>query len=503
MRIRTAFAVAVISGLAWLGVPTSAAADELPPAPAETSEVTAAAEDPVSEPTPDPTDVPTSEVTEPEPEDTAAPTEEPAETSAEETASSAEGATGDPTDAPEDAQPAETTDVTPAAEEGEATGPTDSAATDEEQEAATIEVAQAAAEDGRDPRASIGDVNCTNMTVPVRLDNSQSTEVVVHEVLAGEADGDDWPSFFFDVAVSAGAIEIVHVPVTEDTEDEILVAGDTGAIAPLGSILASAVLTIDCTDDDDPHDPQARIGSLDCAQRTVDVTLDNSRSEDETIYLVGAISSANEEPGYEQTFNLPAGDVQTVLVPVTENSAVRVAVGDEEVLDETEGENGYLALEVFPVDCTPGDEPRAGIGQVDCTSLTVPVTLDNTRSPVETTFVILTEDSEDGEPTYDESFDVAAGAKGFVAVPVPDNAGVMVDVAPEDSADFFGRSATYALEGFEVDCGRAPAGRALPRLAVGAGALAATGATGLTLPIAGLTLLTSGGVLTLLGRRRS
>ncbi len=43
----------------------------------------------------------------------------------------------------------------------------------------------------------------------------------------------------------------------------------------------SPFLAVDCTDDDDPHDPQARIGGLDCAHMTVDVTLDNSRSEDE------------------------------------------------------------------------------------------------------------------------------------------------------------------------------------------------------------------------------
>ena len=60
-----------------------------------------------------------------------------------------------------------------------------------------------------------------------------------------------------------------------------------------------------------------------------------------------------------------------------------------------------------------------------------------------------------------------------------------------------------AYETFEVDCVRVAAGRAGPQLAEGDGVLAATGANGLMLPIAGLALLASGGVLSMLGRRHS
>ena len=40
----------------------------------------------------------------------------------------------------------------------------------------------AAAEDARDPRASIGDIDCTNLTVPVTLDNSRSAEALTYRV---------------------------------------------------------------------------------------------------------------------------------------------------------------------------------------------------------------------------------------------------------------------------------------------------------------------------------
>jgi LPXTG-motif cell wall-anchored protein len=74
-------------------------------------------------------------------------------------------------------------------------------------------------------------------------------------------------------------------------------------------------------------------------------------------------------------------------------------------------------------------------------------------------------------------------------------------VIAADELEFFELGDTFATERLDVDCQRAPAGRAVPRLDVGAGALAATGANGLALPIAGMMLLASGGVLTLLGRR--
>ena len=112
---------------------------------------------------------------------------------------------------------------------------------------------------------------------------------------------------------------------------------------------------------------------------TVDVIMDNSRSEDETKYSVSA-TAFEDKPIYKQTFTLSAGDVRTVLVRVGENSTVMVSVGDEDVLQETEGQEGQLVDELFRVDCTSGDGPLATVGEVTCTSLTVPVTLDNSRS---------------------------------------------------------------------------------------------------------------------------
>ena len=430
-RLAGAVGVVVLSGLACLGVP-SAAAEELLPTPSETSAVTAPTDETAAPSTPEPTDEQASESTGPETEENPAPT------------------------------------PTVAAEK-------------------TLAVA---ADNVRDPRAYVGDVNCNNLTVPLTLDNSRSTETVFLQVLV-EADGEEIP-LDAPSQLSAGAVQIVNVPVTEDAEVFLAVWDQGGGVFDEGSTLAFAVISIDCTADGDPHDPQARIGGVDCAQMAVDVTLDNSRSEDETTYLVSASTGEDEEPTYQQTFDVPAGEIQPVLVPVDENVVVEVFVGDEEVLEETDGEQGFLGQELFPVDCTPGDDPRSSIGKVNCTDLTVPVNLDNSRSPVVTDFLIIAGDDE--EFSYQDVTTVAAGAEHVVPVSVLSNAEVFVRVA-DIGAGFGGTSdeVTLAMETFDVDCGQVLAGRA--------GALPATGANGPTLPLAGLMLLASGGVLTFLSRR--
>jgi hypothetical protein len=350
----------------------------------------------------------------------------------------------------------------------------------------------AAAEDGRDPRASIGDIDCTHLTVPVTLDNSRSTETVTYRILAGEAWFDEDFSFEDMVEVSAGAIQIVDVPVTEDSVVEVL-ALDLPAGAEWGTMLADTFLRIDCTDDDNPQDPQARVGSVDCTEMTVDVTLDNSRSEVEMTFIVSVSLAFEDESESFEYYDLPAGDEQAVQVPVIENIPAHFFVGAfGPGGDEWEAwEEGFLVEELFRVNCTPGDEPLASIGEVNCTNLTVPVTLDNTRSALESWFVIYaTDEDEMEEPTFYDGFWVAAGAERVVAAGVPDGMRAVVTVDDENQ---FG---PLARETFDVDCVRVLSGRAGP-------ALAATGANGATLPLAGLTLLACGGVLSMIGRRHS
>ena len=229
----------------------------------------------------------------------------------------------------------------------------------------------------------------------------------------------------------------------------------------------------------------------------VDVTLDNSRSEVEMTFIVTSSLAYEDEPDSFEDYDLAAGAVLPVQVSVTENVPVYIFVGAGE--DENDAwDEGFLADELFRVNCTPGDEPLAGIGEVNCTDLTVPVTLDNTRSSLRSWFVIYAGDEDEfEEPTFYDGFWVAAGAERVVLARVPNNTRAAVTVS---DANYFG---PLAHELFDVDCTRVLAGRAGPQLAGGDGALAATGASGLTLPIAGLALLACGGGLSMLGRRHS
>jgi hypothetical protein len=386
---------------------------------------------------------------------------------------------------------------------GAATSPGDES-TETEQAPVVEGPLAAAAEALRDPRASIGDINCTNLTVPVTLDNSRSTEAVIYRVTL-----DDWgeePLFDKEVQVPGGATRIVTVQVSENADVAVFVGEPRREDFEPGVLLTFSYLTVGCTYDG-AYDARATVGGVDCASMTVDVTLDNSKSEDATTFAVFATSVQGEEQEesyfldqFPATFDLPAGDVRTVPVPVVENSVLNVDVFDVDAGEETQWDEGYLVREVAWVDCAPGDDPRADIGEVNCTNLTAPVTLDNSRSTVGRALMVTVGISGHHWETNGGYFPMAAGAVRMVSMPVPNKAKVAVVVAGDDG---FGLGYNFAFETFDVDCLRVLAGRAGPRLADGDGVLAATGANGLTLPITGLTLLVCGGALSMLGRRYS
>jgi hypothetical protein len=466
MRVRTALAVVILTGIASFGVP-SAAADELPPTPAETSAVTAPADEPVAAPTSDPLDVPTSEATPPEPEETAAPNGESVEPAGEESPSTADEATGDAT---------ETTDQAQLAQEP-----------DNSQTSPAAQTLAASAEEIRDPRASIGDINCANLTVPVTLDNSRSTEPVNYEVLAEVVDIEGDLDRVLQARLPADALRIVNVPLTEDTRIWVQVFADT-VLPPPGPFfnLALAVITVDCSADDDPRDPQARIGDVDCAAMTLEVTLDNSRSEEEVNYRVAV--DLEERLTYEQIHNVPAGEVASVPVPVTENSVILVSVADEDLRE------GDMLFQRIRVDCMPGDGPRASIDEVNCTNLTVPVTLDNTESSVETSFSVVATETNLVD-NYAETFNIMAGAVRVVPVPVSKNL-PRKEVIVSDAAWF---QIVFAHEVFDINC---PRTAARPTVAVEDAKLPQTGGLNLAIPLLGVALLAGGtSTLALSGRR--
>ena len=500
MRIRTAFAVALVSGLACLGVPTSAAADELPSAPAETSEVTAAAEDPVAEPTPDPTDVPTSGVTEPEPEEAEAPasTGAPVETTADPSASAAE----EPDETADPSQPAGTPEGTqdPGTVEATAVGEAAVEALSTQQETSSVE------EIWRDPRASVGDVNCSDLTVPLTLDNSRSAV----SVLYGWDDGSGGDSEHgFEPSVAAGATMIVHVAVVEDTTITIS-AGAHGLHIRDFRPLTRATMIVDCTVDDVANDPLASISDVNCSTRTVAVTLDNSRSISDATYRISVwdLDQYFSEPKSEsvEAFQVSAGAMRTVPIAVAEDSFVTVEVA----LTNPADSSSRLASKSSMVDCERNREiAGATVGNVDCSTMTFPVNLDNSTVNRRNEFFVGTYHfylafAWPFEAYFsDYHLALAAGTTRVVQVPVANHSRVQVSAGSSVERFRFDEG-PLATRLVVVNCRPTPAAGQAPRhSAVMSGRLPQTGGFNGALPLLGVALLAAGGgMLVITGRKR-
>jgi LPXTG-motif cell wall-anchored protein len=484
MRVRTAFTVVLLSGLACFCVP-SAAANQLPSTSAETIAVAAPVDAPAVEPTQESSEVPTDEVTPPEADESAAPTEGPVELSKDESPTASERVAGEPTGAVDATVPAEDPDDPQAAANAEAPPPL---------RAAVAESPLAAMPVVRDPRASVHHVNCTNMTLDVVLDNSQSTMPVGFTVVVGS---DDAVEHTVEETIQAGGGQIVYLPVTEDAEVTVSILDQSGP----EHLLAFAVLQVDCKADDDPHDPQVLIESLDCESSTVEVTLDNSRSQDETTFRVTARTVPDGTETSNRTIDVPAGGMWMLWVSAAEDSSVLVSVVDQGVMDETAGEDGELALKLFRVNCKTGRVARASVGELNCTNLTVSVTLDNTRVQWPMTFAVGAVNFQGAQRYYAKLHDVAAGAERVVAVPVPNHAEIFVFVGDQYLLE--NDSVIYDHETFDVDCQRPAGGHAArPTVAVEWAKLPQTGGFNFALPLLGGALLAGGaGMLALSGRR--
>ena len=501
MRIRAAVAVLVISGLAWIGMP-SAAADELPPTPAETSSVTAPAEEPVTEPTPEPSDVPTGEVTAAEPEQT--PRGEPAEPTGGDTADPADGVIGELTEAPDETQAAEMIDVPPAAEEGEATGPTDSAAPTIAPAAARVEgerlSSQAVAEPVLDPRGSIGDLNCADLTIPVTVDNARSTGAVGFRV--GVSEGEE--NFFSEeVEVAAGASAVIRVLVTDGSFVRISASVFDPTNENLSRAVAISSLKVICSGDE----PRANVGDVNCSTLTVPVTLDNSRSQSETSFRVWIVRFFEDEGrSSQETFAVPAGEARTIPIDATRVDALDVQVG-------LTGVFAWLAQEEMRmVDCGPSQGvttvTTATIGDPDCRTRTFPVTIDNSDVVEPRTVEVNADWSPPSVSIYVEYVFVGPGEMRVVRVPIPRSIHGMDVIVVSFEAQTTLDDRVLAQRVMHMNC---PSTAARPTFAVrgakfpqasGVSQLPQTGGFRFALPLLGVALLAGGGgMLALSGRR--
>jgi hypothetical protein len=384
MRTRTAVAVILLSGLASIGVP-SAAADELPPTPAVTSSVTAAADEPAPVPTPEPSEEPTTEVTTSDPESSAAPTVNPAEPGDEETAVNADEATGEPTEAADPTQPAEEPDDAQPAGAGAAAGV---------------------------PAVTAGALDCLNGTVPLALDNSTVTTATTFTVniydfaVAGVLLNEP------HVVPAMGNLDVV-VPIPENSSRfQVAVSADGGV-----SFLLLVQLTCE---------PTAVIGAMDCSSETFSITLNNSTESSATSFTV-TVTDATGGTYFRDAYVVPATATRVVDAPIPDN----VDFGWRVVADGT-----WLLFTSSRAQCLP----TFSVGALDCVAGTLPLTLNNSTEPADTSFTIGTRTL--GSQPYHATYIVPPGATLQVAVPIPDDFSVTVSVLADGNTLQFGEEGT-------------------------------------------------------------
>jgi LPXTG-motif cell wall-anchored protein len=349
---------------------------------------------------------------------------------------------------------------------------------------------QAIAEPVLDPRASIGDVNCADLTIPITLDNGRSTGAYGFVTAAYVyEDYENETSYFREtLEVAAGATQVVQIPVAEANMVTIEVEH-----------LAFGVLDVSCGE----NDPRAGIGDPDCSSFTIPITLDNSGSPSGTTFWVALVNVESLK-----SFVVPAGAKQVVQVEVTEDSFETVIVSLA-----SDGSN-WLALEDITVYCVPRQGwTTATVGDFDCRTRTFPITIDNS-DVTETTEVWVLAESRDFQIddffSFEETFRVASGAVQVVRVRGPaSNQRLDVNVSNLDEPQTPTENLNLAYRDLQINC---PTTAARPTVAVqgakrsrtsGASELPQTGGLNVALPVLGVALLAGGaGMLALSGRIR-
>ncbi|HYN75195.1 MAG TPA: hypothetical protein VEV13_03275 [Candidatus Limnocylindria bacterium] len=210
------------------------------------------------------------------------------------------------------------------------------------------------------PTATISAFDCDRLEVEITLDNSRSTEGVGYgyaasfqRPLRAPYSGSDDTTW---VQVAAGGTRSVVVPVRDDARTVVTVHLPEG-----GHVVSTGTCG---------QAPAAAFALADCDTLRLDLILDNGRTSRPTRYRWTLSDSAG--PVRSATVDVDAGRVARVGVPLMEGSSSRVAVtvdGKGPVASSDWRSCGVVVL-----------DPRASFGPVDCTDVSAPVVLDNSRS---------------------------------------------------------------------------------------------------------------------------
>jgi hypothetical protein len=341
------------------------------------------------------------------------------------------------------------------------------------------------------PSATIGHAHCQFFNVWVDLDNEAMPTATTFTVLGTYEDGRTF--FDEDFEVPAGRKQRVGVPLPSDSRVLVRV------VVPGGTDQSKV---LDCHDP--LPEPQASIGEIDCATLTVPVTFTNPRPGDSASFGVLVMKDWPNWPDGDPVdywaawVDVPPGESRVTRVPLEDHAGFNIEVTLEE--------DDVIAGAQLGVSCTALD-PRVSIGAVDCATLTVPITIDNTRSAATALVGLYT--SSGGR--QDEAIVVSAEATKVVPIAVPNHQDFFIQVVPIN-----GRWSALQ-KSFDVECDLSgeptsrPSATARPsqptsslptRPPRSAGQLPRTGGLRDGVLLVGLALVCCGAVMRLLAKSR-
>jgi hypothetical protein len=401
---------ALLALTVWMGGLPAAVAEE--PVPDTPTAAAPAVSDVGDEPVPDvtPTPEPSPSVGPSTPDDQPPPATDPSPAPSVEPSSSAPDTGEEPgqpgsetTTTPSDAPPAVAGDEEPGAQPS----PTQVSPSTDPSRA----VLEAAVPEGT---VTIGDFDCDSLTAQVALDNSLVDTPTDFTVRVYRF---DWYKGFLLVSNQHFHLEphqsqTVTVALLPDALTKVWAQSSLGEVRTQEGTCGSYT-----------YDPRAAIDSLDCANLTGAVRLDNSRSTDTVAFEVSVSAAGGLDPRSSgSTFQLSAGEVRGVEVSLDDYAVDTVTVS------RYLWQQGWRELARGETTC--GYVSRASIDAFDCGSLTATAHLENGSATVPTIFHVRSI-SVDERPsgTYpghtstlmDDEVEVSPGATTSISIPLGDD----------------------------------------------------------------------------------
>jgi hypothetical protein len=218
------------------------------------------------------------------------------------------------------------------------------------------------------PTAAIGEFDCARLRVPIRLDNSRSTDAVTFGYSAAFTSPLHQPysgtDARVDVELAAGERQVIELPVRDNARTDVTVhLPDGGHVVSQGAC---------------GNAPRATFGLARCDTLRLPVTLDNSTSRRPVRYRWAAADAAG--PLVSRSVEVDAGAVVGVDVPLVPDGWTEVAVTLDGAGPVASSDRQACGRAVV--------DPRASFGVVDCADVSAPVLLDNSRTTTRLRFLL-------------------------------------------------------------------------------------------------------------------